>query len=201
MAPWTKCDPGEYLSKNLRAHEILKDVPIHDVWSLELPAGGEGRTVMDIRALTKTGKTSPPVRFLFSLRFLLGRLWGWDKKEVTEEGLFINLLTIQDRERSEVPSGSMDGPFTVLYVFPNEAVSEIRNATVHAALVWLLIPRQNGYRMLWAIYVKPVGRLTGIYMTLIDPFRRWIVYPSLLKRLHHSWCKKYSSDIQTEKRR
>ena len=31
-----------------------------------------------------------------------------------------------------------------------------------------------------AVYVRPKGRLGGLYMRLIDPFRRAVVYPGLL---------------------
>ncbi len=96
-----------------------------------------------------------------------------------------------------VTPGTKDGPFTVLYVYPTEAVSEIRNATVHAALVWVLLPQEDGYRLLWAIHVKPVGVITAFYMPLIKPFRQWIVYPSLLRRLHRAWCVTYASTPQT----
>jgi len=107
--------------------------------------------------------------------------------------LFQLRITEADRARSTVATGTKDGPFTVLYVHPTEAMREIRNSTVHAALVWVLIRRKDGYRLLWAIYVKPVGRLTAFYMFLIEPFRRWIVYPSLLRRLHRSWSLTYNS--------
>jgi hypothetical protein len=190
MKPWAQTNTSEYLRQNVRAHDILKDVPIHDVWRLDLP-GGEGRTIADIRALTKSGQASFAVQFLFAFRKLLGRYLGWDKQPVTKEGLFINHLSPEDRDRSLIASGTKDGPFTVLYVYPNEALSEIRNTTVHAALVWVLLPRERGYRMLWAIYVKPVSRFTAFYMFLIGPFRRWIVYPSLLRRLYKAWCQKY----------
>ena len=38
------------------------------------------------------------------------------------------------------------------------------------------------------VYVKPVSRLTGAYMALIDPFRRWIVYPALIRRFEAMWA-------------
>ncbi len=172
---------------DLRAHAILHDVPLHDVWRLDLPAGGGGRTVADIRTLVSAIQPNGLVRLLFAIRWLLGRLFGWDRESAGGEGMFQLRLTEADRARSTIATGSKDGPFTVLYVHPTEALSEIRNATVHAALVWVLIRRKDGYRLLWAIYVKPVGRFTVFYMFLIDPFRRWIVYPTLLRRLHRSW--------------
>ena len=84
--------------------------------------------------------------------------------------------------------GSQDGPFTVVYLHPFEAVSEVRNATVHAFSVLAFEPCARGYRLFWAIYVAPVSRLTVLYMALIDPFRRVLVYPAVLRHVHQSWC-------------
>ena len=41
----------EYRSLRLRGHELLRDVPLYDVSSVDLPGGGSGRTVADICAL------------------------------------------------------------------------------------------------------------------------------------------------------
>ncbi len=193
MTPWALTDPSEYLSQDLRAHAILDDVPLYDVWRLDLPGGGDGRTVADIRSLALASRPSGLVKLLFAIRWLLGQLFRWDRESASDEGLFQLRVTEADRARSTVATGTKDGPFTVLYVYPTEAMCEICNSTVHAALVWVLIRRKDGYRLLWAIYVKPVGRLTAFYMFLIEPFRRWVVYPSLLRRLHRSWCLTYHS--------
>jgi hypothetical protein len=75
----------------------------------------------------------------------------------------------------------------VLYVFDEEAVSEIRNATVHAFLALALVPRPGGYTLYMAIYVKPVSRFTGLYMAMIDPFRRFIIYPARGRRAQRGW--------------
>ena len=147
----------------------------------------------DIRLLAQASRPERLTRFLFSLRRLLGWLFRWDQEPGNKEGMFESRLTEADRSRSAIPSGTKDGPFTLLYLHSTEAISEIRNSTVHAALVWVLIPRKKGYRLIWAIYVKPVGRLTALYMRLIGPFRRWIVYPSLLGSLHRAWCRAYPS--------
>jgi hypothetical protein len=88
---------------------------------------------------------------------------------------------------SEVAPGTRDGPFRVLYVFAREAVSEIENATVAAWSVQALVPRADGYRFYWAIYVREIGAITRPYMMLIGPFRRFIVYPSILRALRRGW--------------
>lgn len=193
MTPWSAADPSEYLSLDLRAHEILRGIPLHDVWALNLPGGGDGRTLADIRSFAQKASPGTATRILFSIRWALGRLLGWDREPAGSGSMFEDRLTESDRANSVVQSGTKDGPFTVLYVHQNEAMSEVRNSTVHAALVWVLTPREGGYRMLWAIYVKPVGRFTAFYMALINPFRRWIVYPSLLKSLHREWRRSYGS--------
>src|ERR1700737_4483421 len=46
-----RAPPAEYLSLRLRAHELLHDVPLYDVSVVDLPGGGAGRSVADIRAL------------------------------------------------------------------------------------------------------------------------------------------------------
>jgi hypothetical protein len=60
---------------------------------------------------------------------------------------------------------------------------------VHAFLVQALVERANGYRLIWAIHVRPVGRITAWYMALIDPFRRLVIYPALLRRLGEAWAR------------
>ena len=72
---------------------------------------------------------------------------------------------------------------------PREAISEIRNATVHAFSVSALVERPGGYRFYWAIYVRPVGRITSWYMKAIDPFRRLIIYPAVLRQVRAAWAR------------
>ncbi len=106
----------------------------------------------------------------------------------------LSTTTIELREASLLPCGSADGLFTVLYAFENEGVGEISNATVHAFSAMALERVESGYRLYWAIYVAPVSRLTPVYMAAIDPFRRFLVYPSILRRLHEGWIKKFPTD-------
>jgi hypothetical protein len=188
---WSLAEPAEYGQLKLRAHELLADVPLHDVWQVELPGGGPDRTIADVRSLMRARsltQVNPIVRALFGLRLLLGRLLRWDSSIRTPmPKSFLGRLSEQDRMRSLIEPGVADGPFTVLYVYPSEAVSEIRNATVHAFSVLALEERASGYRLFWAIYVAPVGRLTAFYMALIDPFRRFLVYPAVLRLVHRAW--------------
>ena len=74
---WGRASIGEYRSLDLRAHEILRGVPLHDVWRVELAGGAPGLTLADVRpllAFERLMTVNPIVRGLFVLRGLLGRL-------------------------------------------------------------------------------------------------------------------------------
>ena len=43
--------PQEYRALRLEVHEILRDVPLRDVSVVDLPGGGQGRTVGDVHSL------------------------------------------------------------------------------------------------------------------------------------------------------
>jgi hypothetical protein len=66
------------------------------------------------------------------------------------------------------------------------------NATVHAFVALALTPSPGGYTLYLAIYVKPVTRFTTLYMALIDPFRRLIVYPALGRQAQQRWSRTYA---------
>ena len=181
----------------VRPEEFRFGVPLHDVWAIPLDGGGPGRTIRDAHAIL-FGSQRPPaklaVRGLFRLRWALGRVFGWDDERHDPLALsYMHQLTAADRAQSEVPPGTRAGPFRVLYVFANEALSELRNATVHGFLALALVPRAEGYTLYMAIYVSPVSGLTPFYMALIDPFRRFIVYPALCRDAQRSWLRAYAA--------
>ena len=117
----------------------------------------------------------------------IGSAFGWERVREHSDPppIFRDRLTESDRKASHVPTGTADGPFRVLYAYPRESASEIWNATVHAVSTYALVERAAGYRLYWAIYVRSVGRITAPYMRLIDPFRRLIIYPALLRSVPH----------------
>jgi len=39
--------------------------------------------------------------------------------------------------------------------------------------------------------VKAVSRLTTLYMALIDPFRRFVVYPAIVRTVQQAWLRTY----------
>jgi hypothetical protein len=181
----------EFQRLPLRAHSLLADVPLHDVWAIDLRGGGPGRTMVDLRTLLSKGKltsANPAVNFLFWFRTQLGRMFGLDEEpRGASRKSFLHRLSSADREASLVPAGTREGSFRILYVSKQEAISEIQNSTVHGFSVFALIERSPDYRLYWAIYVLPVSRFTSWYMRLIDPFRRVIIYPAVLRRIEGAW--------------
>ena len=194
-----RVSPKEFQRIPLRAHSLLSNVPLHDVWAIDLLGGGPGRTIVDVRALLSEEKlraANPAVNFFFGLRWRLGRVFGWDREPPrASEETFLHRLSPADRVDSLVRPGTAEGPFRVLFVSRQEAISEIQNSTVHAFSVLALLERSSGYRLYWGIYVRPVGRITSWYMHLIDPFRRVIIYPAVLRYIKAAWSSQIGSGL------
>lgn len=191
-ASWSHVAVDDYRRLRLRAHSYFSDVPIYDVWRVALPGVERSCTMLDIRAtVRRMAAELPPgsaVRSLFALRWFIGRLLRWDAPDaIPSDWSWRRRLAARDLEATLVPTGTLDGPFSVLYVHTSEAVSEIRNRTVHAFLVFAIEPAPDGHVGYFAIHVLPVSALTRPYLALIKPFRQWIVYPSLLRRFHEAW--------------
>ena len=52
---------------------------------------------------------------------------------------------------------------------------------MHAGALSALVEADVGYRFYFAVYVREVSPFTPLYMAAIDPFRKLIVYPALLR--------------------
>jgi len=174
----------------LRVHSFLAGVPLHDVWAVDLPRIRPGITLNEF---LRTGSARPyrlslAARTLLSIRLFIGRLLGWDREPTaTAWETFAKRLTTVDHSKSLAVAGMQEGLFRVVYRFENEQLLEVINRTAHAAALSALVEMANTYRFYFGVYVCNVSRFTPIYMTLIDPFRKVIVYPSLLRSVRASW--------------
>ena len=174
----------------LRVHNLLAGVPLHDVWAVDLPRKRSGITLDEFSRAANAHlfKPSPVVRALVNIRLSIGRLLGWDREPAaTAWESFATRLTDADISKSRAPAGTSEGLFRVVYRFENEQLLEIINRTAHAAALSALVETTNGYRFYFAVYVRSVSRFTQVYMAIIDPFRKLIVYPSLLRSVRTSW--------------
>jgi hypothetical protein len=178
----------------LRVHTFLAGVPLHDVWAVELPRTRSGITLDEfLRTASSCLLTpTPVVRALLNLRLFIGRLLGWDREPAAIAWeTFAKRLTTADRSKSVAPAGTREGLFRVVYRFENEQLLEVINRTAHAAALSALVETPDAYRFYFGVYVRNVGRFTPVYMALIDPFRKLVVYPSLLRTIRAQWNKTF----------
>ena len=107
-----------------------------------------------------------------------------------EESL-LSRLSERDRRESLVTPGTPVGAFLLLYRFSGEELTETRNATVHGYVCTALARTAPGYRLYWGVYVLPVSWLTRPYLIAIEPFRRFILYPAMFRRIRRAWLAAY----------
>jgi Protein of unknown function (DUF2867) len=169
-------------------------VPLHDVWAVDLPHPRSGITLNDFLRLGNalTCNLSPLARALLDIRLFVGRLLGWDREPATDCEAFAMRLTTADRAKSLVRPGTPEGIFRTVYRFENEQLLELINRTAHAAALSALAETSTVYRFYFGVYVRNVSRFTPVYMSLIDPFRKHIVYPSLLRTVRATWDTTFS---------
>lgn len=80
---------------------------------------------------------------------------------------------------------------TPLYLTSSEFAAEISNVTMHGVMHLSWVDRGRGlHQGQMAVLVKPRGVLGHLYMLLIKPFRRAIVYPALLRYMEKSWSRR-----------
>jgi Protein of unknown function (DUF2867) len=196
---------SEFAQLPLRAHSFLTGVPLHDVWAVDLPSPRTGITLDEfLRIASERIYTPAPVaRALLDLRLLIGRLFGWDhpRRSAQAGPTLADRLTEADRARSITPAGVREGPdglFRVVYRFENEKLVELINRTAHAAALSALVETANSYRFYFAVYVRSVGWWTPLYLAAIDPFRKLIVYPSLLCSVRANWNRMMVVAVETD---
>jgi len=192
-----KVSRQEFERLPLRVHTFLAGVPLHDVWFVDLPRWRAGVTLDDFLRTGGNCLVTPSslVRTLLDIRFFVGRFFDWDREPVaTTAKSFTTRLTDTDRSKSLAAAGTRDGFFRVVYRFENEQLVELINRTVHAAALSTLVETATAYRFYLGVYVCSVSRFTPFYMALIDPLRKMIVYPSLLRSVRARWDQAFGAD-------
>jgi hypothetical protein len=185
-----KLPNSAHTSRPWRIHEIAADFRLEDVWAL--PVRG---AKSDFHALAQGFAAGDParsswlVRALWSIRWKIGEVLGWDEAET---GLGERVPTLRDRlpaDLLEAPGPEFDTlPFTSLYLIEDEFAAEIANRTMHGVMHLSIVPDGTGaYRCQMAVLVKPNGLLGSAYMTAIRPFRYLIVYPGMMRQMEREW--------------
>ena len=140
---------------------------------------------------------------LFRLRSVLGKVFGWDGDDEKpsaalpipgcRETSLCDRLTDEDREKEvrgigAEPQKEANASFKPVYHRQNEALLEISNNTVHAMMQLGRVPiSETHWSPQLGVYVKPRGRLGAFYMSLISPFRHYIVYPAMMRAAKNGW--------------
>jgi Protein of unknown function (DUF2867) len=183
----------EHTSRPWRIHELTGDFRLEDVWSLPTPGGRDDfpRLVRKIAAGDPSQGSSLAARALWSIRWKLGELLGWDDPDA---GLGSRVPTLRDRLPAELrdatPGPAFDAlPFTPLYQLEDEWAAEIANRTVHGVMHIGWVPDESGegYHGQMAVLVKPNGLLGNAYMAAIKPFRYFLVYPPMMRHIEQLW--------------
>jgi len=181
-----------HTSRPWRIHELTGDFRLEDVWALPTPGGPDDfpRLVEGIASGDPAQSPSRAARTLWSVRWKLGELLGWDEPGT---GLGSRVPTLRDRlpmDLRDAPSGpEFDSlPFTSLYLLDDEWAAEVANETMHGVMHISWVPDgAGGHRGQMAVLVKPNGRFGGAYMAAIRPFRHWIVYPPMIRQIGREW--------------
>jgi hypothetical protein len=177
----------------LRVHSFLAGVPLRTLYRMDLPGGREGMTLHEINEITGFGgegevEVGAVTKALFDLRGLIGRILGWDEvPALAESATYRSRLSEEDRARSRVKPGTAMGISRVLYRFENELLAEIVNRTVHCFWVMASEKTATGYALYLAVYVKKLNWFTPVYMALITPMLKWIIYPSMINGVRRRW--------------
>lgn len=185
--------PAPYLALDLRVHTLLADIPLHDVWVADLPGGGTGRTLVDVHEAMGgvTGDETVALAAAVSAYMIGARVLGLASEECFDSlSPARQRLTEADRARSIYQLGERG----FVYYFEREALLEIQTCTVRAYYAFALVPGESGYTLYWGAYADSVSWLTPYYMSLIDPVRRLVVFPSFLQRIERRWRAKYRAD-------
>ena len=213
----TTADPRAHRARSWRVHTLAPDFELLDLWEVPLHADPtRGETFPEfLRVFLTAGAAAWPLYSLrprsladalhaarlggalalIELRFVLGRLFALDTdRSLAIPGQRENRVRarLDDADRARdlgVLPDKVGGAFEPVYAFPEEALLEIANKTIHALLHLSWVEAEPGRRsVVLAVYVKSRGWQSRAYMALIKPFRHWVVYPAWITHLRRTWA-------------
>lgn len=179
-----------------RIREIASDFELVDVWALPAQgAASDFRTLVDIvAAIDPTNVGSGPAHVVWRFRERVGDWLDLDSGPQPIPG------TNETSLAARLPDGLRNTaagvefatlPFTSLYLTDLEYAAEFSNRTMHGVLHVAWVPQSDGhYRGQMTIYVKLRGLLGKTYKALVMPFRRWILYPAILRKIESEWSRR-----------
>lgn len=187
-----KVPNADHLARPWRIHEITEGFRLEDVWELPTPGGPADlpRLAQMLAGGDPADSSSAIARALWRIRWKLGAILGMDD---AEGGVGSRVTSLRERLPADLRNGPSGpefavAPFSQLYLTDEEWAAEIANRTVHGIMHIGWVPDGSGcYHARMAVYVRPNGLLGEAYMAGIRPFRHWLVYPPLLRRIGREW--------------
>jgi hypothetical protein len=205
-----KINNKSHYSQPWKVHEIAQDFILLDVW--EYPILADSSKNQDFLFFLRMTRKPPPdkvnrsvsIRFLaagilVSLRMYLGKILGLDKNINTlpipgcQETSIKERLSMEDRKRSLALSelGISDNAnktWRVVYLYEDEMLTELSIDIVHVLMHLGWVHKSgNFFTARLAVYAKPRGMTGNLYVKLIMPFRRVIIYPALMENVKNTW--------------
>jgi Protein of unknown function (DUF2867) len=190
-----------------RIREVASDFTLEDVWALPVHGGPEDfpELIALGSSLDPANADSLPTRALWRLRDLLGKWFDLGRVTPTEGDDAVQPLPIPGTHETSLAERLPDDlrgttanlppvdfqMFTPIYVTDDEFAAELSNKTMHGVLHLGWVEQgDDRYQGQMAVYVKPRGPFGEGYMTLIKPFRHWIVYPALMRQFEQTWARR-----------
>ncbi len=188
-------DIQHHRARPWRLHGMMTDFVLDEVRAYPITAdtaAGEDFAMFCAMMQEEDATPGGAAGLLVALREALGRLFGWDdaEQELPIPGCVETSLRGRLPEGKTGPALGGEDPFgfSLVYETPSERLLELSNATVHAALHVGWVDHGDGTAGAeMAVYWKPRGRLGRLYMALIGPFRFFVVYPALMRRVGAEW--------------
>lgn len=188
--------------------DIVHDFDVEDVWALPIDGGPDDfECVIDLmHSIDFPGSAPLPVRLLWGIRDLLGRMFGlgristsaddagaWPPVPGTDERSLIGRVPAELRNTA-TDSHLTDKPFRPLYLTDTEFADEISNRTMYGVMHLAWVDQGDGrYQAQMTVYVKPRGAVGKAYMAFIKPFRYAIIYPALMRYLERLWAERHGA--------
>src|SRR5690242_5536265 len=126
-----KLPTSAHMARPWRIHEIAPDFRVEDVWELPISGGPNdfGRLVDLVASYDPTHAGPWPVRALFSARWKLGGLFGWDAPTRGVGALVASLAERLPPDLRARPAGPEfdTGLFRSLYRLDDEWAAETAN--------------------------------------------------------------------------
>jgi hypothetical protein len=188
---------GDYEAGGWRIAEVAPEFRLEDAWALPVRGAKDDFPALIelMSSLDPTGASaSRATRALFAVRLRIGRALGWDDEPPggattpAERATSLRERLPADLRETALPQTLRATGFAPVYRTASEAAAELSNKTVHAVMHLAWVEQADGsYGGQMGVYVKPRGRLGGLYMAAIAPFRHAIVYPALLRQIGRAW--------------